>query len=165
MSCMMSSPELLSALAESVEYIGNGNYDAIGFEMPYKLAEALSDCRDYYGAYIGNEIYKRLYALNAAAYNSHWDESTAPAEAPDRPAGKRLLPGLADHTGGPGGHFVVTALHYDLARALDFFNYQCVEDATDEDPLARGMRALAGNVTRFIVQNSEEYNAGRWGEL
>lgn len=26
MSCIMSSPELLSALAESIEFIGNGSY-------------------------------------------------------------------------------------------------------------------------------------------
>ena len=162
MSCIMSSPELLSALAESIEFIGNGNYEAIGFELPRSLAMALSDCRDRYGSIDGNKVYKKLYAMNIAAYNGRWKEQIDVEEDPVRPKGKRLLPTYAEHT---GVHFVVDPLHYTLARTLDFYVYQCEEDATYTAALLQGMNELAVTVARFIVRNSEEYASGQWGAV
>lgn len=165
MSCMMSSPALLSALAETVEYIGNGNYDAIGFDLPDSLIKALRNCRNIYKEYDGDMIYDKLYALNVAAYNERWKYAKEPEEAPERPRGKRLVPIYAGHTGGSNGHFIVDPLHYDLARCLDFFAYQCREDATYNTDLYKGMNDLSIVVARFIVRNSDGYTKSRWGEV
>ena len=86
-------------------------------------------------------------------------------ERAERPRGKRLVPIYAGHTGGAAGHFIVDPLHYDLARCLDFFAYQCREDATYNTDLYKGMNDLSIVVARFIVRNSDGYTKSRWGEV
>lgn len=165
MSCMMSSPALLSALARTVEYIGNGRYDTTGMDLPRSLSFALADCVDVYGDLVGDKIYTKLYALNVAAYNGRYSDWNASEDAPDRPAGKRLLPVCVEYEGGFGGHFIVEPIHYDLARCLDFYIYQCSEDATYKSDLLQGMKELAHTVKNFIASNSAEYKKGEWGEV
>ena len=162
MSCMMSSPKLLSSLARTVEYIGNGRYDTTGMELPGSLSYALSDCRDMYGDYDGDKVYTKLYAMNAAAYNGRYSHHHTDEEAPDRPEGKRLVPLCVDYS---DGHFIVEPIHYDFARCLDFYVYQCEEDATMFSELLCGMRDLSRLVNSFIVKNSDSYSGGKWGEV
>lgn len=165
MSCIMSSPELLAALARTITYIGNGRYDTIGFDLPRTLELELANCRDVGGSLLEDHIYGRLYRLNAAAYNSRYKEHQADIVAPDKPDGKRLLPVCVSYSGEWDGHFVVKPAHYDLARTLDLYLYQCDEAPTNKDGLYLALNELAYTVHKFIVRNSEHYQSAKWGKV
>ena len=77
MSCMMMNPEPLAALANAIETGLNCGFSFYGFEIPDSLSREFSDCR-VSGTYFSKRIYRKLYGLNAKAYNSRYPDDISP---------------------------------------------------------------------------------------
>ena len=163
MSCMVMNPEPLAALANAVETRLNCDYSYWGFETPDSLYRELDDCKTSC-TYFAEAIYKKLYALNIRAYNGRYGGHEEPAgeEAPIIDGSKYIVhrsPEYREHG------FAVRAWHYHLAKLLDFWLYQTLEDATRNDPLRLAMVEFQRALYTFIVTNSTEYVAVQWGGL
>lgn len=165
MSCMMMGLEPLAALANAVECRLNSDYNYWGFEAPDSLYRELTDCTGAYtNYYFARGIFRRLYAVNAKAYNGRYagHEDPADEEAPDFEGGEYIVhhrPEYREHG------FAVRPWHYQLAKLLDFWLYQTNEDATYNDPLRLAMRDFRDRLYHFIIQNSDEYVKMPWGDL
>lgn len=163
MSCMVMKPEPLAALANAVETRLNCDYSYWGFGAPDSLYRELNDCK-ISRTYFAEAIYKKLYALNIRAYNGRYSGHEEPAgeEAPTIDGSKYIVhrrPEYREHG------FAVQAWHYHLAKLLDFWLYQTLEDATHNDPLRLAMVEFQRDLYTFIVTNSMEYVDVQWGEL
>ena len=163
MSCMIMGYEPLAALANAVETRLNVGYSYWGFEAPDSLYHELADCKRSC-TYFSEQIYKRLYALNVRAYNGRYANHEEPAdeEAPAIDVNRYTVhhgPEYREHG------FAVRPWHFQLAKLLDFWLYQTAEDATRSDPLRLAMQEFSDNLYSFIIHNSPEYVAVRWGEL
>ena len=163
MSCFIMNPEPLAALANAIEARLNCDYAYWGFDAPDALYRELDGCRSafYYSA---KEIYRRLYAVNVRAYNGRYAAHEEPEdeEAPDIDTSKYIIhhgPKYREHG------FAVQPWHYQLAKLLDCWLYQTLEDATRNDPLRLAVRDFQDILRSFIVGNSQEYTAAQWGEL
>lgn len=169
MSCMIMSPEPMAAIANAAETLLNSGFNYFGFDAPDELITACADFCDNPRAYrpffYAEDIYKRMYAVNVAAYNGRYvrmDDEAADEAAPviDGSRYKVHHPfEYGEH------HFAVRPWHYKLAMLLDFWVYQTNEDATRSDPLRLGMKAFRNALYQFIVMNSEEYWTNQWGRL
>ena len=148
MSCFIMNPEPLAAIANAVETRLNVGYDYWGFEAPDGLFRELEDCKSSC-TYYAEPISLSLYALNVRAYNGRYSSHEEPE----------------DQNLGAGARFAVRPWHFQLAKLLDCWLYQTAEDATRSDPLRLAMQEFRDNLYSFIVLNSPEYAAGRWGEL
>ena len=163
MSCMVMNPEPLAALANAVEARLNCDYGYWGFEAPDSLYRELKGCRSHF-LYHAEEIYRRLYAVNVRAYNGRYagHEEPEDEEAPDIDIGRYIVhrgPEYREHG------FAVQLWHYQLAKLLDFWLYQTLEDATHDDPLRLAMKDFRDILYSFIVANSPQYVEVRWGGL
>lgn len=163
MSCMVMKPAPLMALANAVETRLNCDYNYWGFDIPSNLYQELDDCKTSY-TYYAERIYRRLYTLNAQAYNGRHAgrEEIADEEAPVIDGSKYIVhhePAYREHG------FAVCPWHYHLAKLLDFWLYQTAEDMTHSDPLRLAMLEFRDSLYRFIVRNSPQYIAIRWGEF
>ena len=151
MSCMVMSPEPLAALANAVEARLNCLY------------RELNDCKTS-RTYFAEAIYKKLYALNIRAYNGRYSGHEKPVgeEAPIIDGSMYIIhrrPAYREHG------FAVRAWHYHLAKLLDFWLYQTLEDATHNDPLRLAMVEFQRALYTFIVTNSTEYADVQWEGL
>lgn len=83
MSCMIMNPEPLDAIANAAEMLLNCGYEYFGFDAPRSMHEVFQDCQTGY-SYDAYGIYKKLYAVNIAAYNGRYKghETPADCEAP-----------------------------------------------------------------------------------
>ena len=165
MSCMIMNPEPLAAIANAAETLLNCGYEYFGFAPSARMHDAFHDCRTG-GSYDAEGIYKKLWAVNAAAYNDRYTlmaDELADEAAPviDGSCYKvHRQPEYADH------HHAVRHWHYRLAKLLDFWLYQTAEDATRNDPVRAAMLDFRESLFEFIVQRSEEYDdAPAWGRL
>ena len=164
MSCMIMNSESLAAIANAAETLLNCGYEYFGFDATHKMRDAFRDCRTC-GFYAAEEIYKKLYAVNVAAYNGRYKDHETPAdnEAPtiDGSCYKvHQRPEYVEH------HHAVRPWHYHLAKLLDFWLYQTSEAATWKDPARAAMLDFQKALYEFIVQRSGEYdNAPAWGRL
>ena len=163
MSCFVMNPEPLAALANAVETRLNCDYNYWGFDAPASLYDAMADCKTSC-TYFAEDIYRRLYAVNVRSYNGRYSSHEEPAdeEAPTIDGSKYIVhhpPEYREHG------FAVRPWHFQLAKLLDCWLYQTAEDATYKDPLRLAMAEFRDNLYSFIVLNSPEYTAGRWGEL
>lgn len=164
MSCMIMNPEPLAAIANAAETLLNCGYEYFGFDAPRSMHDAFQDCRTCY-SYDAEGIYKKLYAVNVAAYNGRYKDHETPAddEAPTIDGSRYTVhqrPEYAEH------HHAVRPWHYRLAKLLDFWLYQTSEDATWNDPTRAAMVDFQKALFEFIVQRSAEYdNAPAWGRL
>lgn len=163
MSCMIMSKEPLAALANATEALLNCGYDYFGFDPPDSLLAAARDCRNM-GFFSADALYRRMYALNVAAYNGRYADHEQPMtdETPDVDLSKYRVhcpPEYAEH------HHAVRPWHYQLAKLLDFWIYQVTEDATRNDAFVLAMRECRDHLFQFIVQRSAEYDRYEWGRL
>ena len=163
MSCMVMKKEPLAALANAVEARLNCDYGFWGFEAPTSLYDAFRDCRGCY-SFSAEAIYKKLYAFNIKAYNGRYAGHEEPGDdiAPEVDLTRYKIhhgPEYREHG------FAVRPWHFHLAKLLDFYIYQTNEDATYRDQLWEAMHEFSSHLKSFIVQNSPDYTAGRWGEL
>ena len=115
--------------------------------------------------YFAENIYRKLYAVNAAAYNGRY--ARMDDEAADDVAPVIDVSGYRVHRPYEYGdhHYIVQPWHYKLAMLLDFWIYQTSEDATRSHPLYLGMKSFRDALYKFIIRNSDEYRANQWGRL
>lgn len=164
MSCMIMNPEPLAAVANATAILLNCGYEFFGFSASQQMHEAFRDCRRYW-RYDAKEIYKKLYAVNVAAYNGCYASHEEPADdtAPAIDVSCYTVhqrPEFAEH------HYAVRPWHYRLAKLLDFWLYQTNEYATYSNPIRLAMEDFKTALFAFIVRCSDEYgNAPEWGRL
>ena len=163
MSCFVMNPEPLAAIANAVETRLNCDYNYWGFSAPDSLYRELNDCKTS-RTYFAEAIYKKLYALNIRAYNGRYSGHEKPVgeEAPIIDGSMYIIhrrPAYREHG------FAVRAWHYHLAKLLDFWLYQTLEDATHNDPLRLAMVEFQRALYTFIVTNSTEYADVQWEGL
>lgn len=153
MSCFVMDDRAVSAIANTIDTLLFVGYNYFGFECPESLREALHGCT---GA---KKIYTALYKTNLQAYNGRYRESIEeiPEFTDDCEIKKR--PEYKDH------HYVVQPWHYQFAKLVDCYIYQLEEEATRNSPILAGMKDLREALFRFIVGNSDEYQAAPWGSL
>ena len=149
MSCMIQLPENTAAIADFVAGLLNmgSAYEYFGFEAPEGMGLCLHDCRKA-GRYEEALIYNALASLNLAAYLGRYPEEDDYSIADYKPS---RIHKRVDYT---GGEFVVDEWHYKILKMIQFFNYQCFEDATHEHPLFKAMQELENVLYRFIVNNT-----------
>lgn len=164
MSCFVMNKEPLAALANAVETRLNCDYNYWGFEAPSSLYRELADCKTSC-TYFAEPIYRKLYSVNVRAYNGRYAGRPAEPgdeEAPDVDVSRYIVhhrPEYREHG------FAALPWHYHLAKLLDCWLYQTLEDATKNDPLRLAMAEFRDGLYHFIIQNSPEYTAVQWGEL
>lgn len=164
MSCLMMTNQAHATLANTLEFILNGGFNRFGFEAPESLFKALDDCKDSAGFYNEEKIFRRLYDLNARAYNGRYKGAAhiAPADfATDFPS----VPPLVQARQYENFHEKLLPWHYKLAKLVDCLIYQAEEDATRNDPLFLALIDFKRMYCSFLVTNSDEYNAAPWGSI
>lgn len=163
MSCFVMNPEPLAAIANAVEARLNCDYNYWGFEAPASLYDALRDCKTSC-TYFAEAIYRKLYAVNVRAYNGRYESHEEPVdeEAPTIDGNKYIVhrpPEYQEHS------FAVRPWHFQLAKLLDCWLYQTLEDATYGNPLRLAMAEFRDGLYGFIVSHSPCYVENRWGEF
>lgn len=163
MSCIVMKYESLAALANAVEARLNCDYNFWGFDAPDSLYRAFEDCRTV-RLYSAEDIYNRLYMLNAKAYNERYKnhEEAAVEKAPIIDGSRYIIhhrPEYREHG------FAVRPWHYYLAALLDCWLYQTLEGVVKNDPRRLAMRDFRDSLYGFIIRNSPPYTAVRFGEL
>ena len=160
MSCMIQKPENTAAIADYIAKLCNMSTDYNGMICP---PESLVNCLNFdYGVtkpgYFDEElIYNALAGLNAAAYNGRYEKGGNSFEIiPYKPHP------IACRVGYDNGHSIVAPWHYKMLKMIQFFNYQCAEDATYKSDLHKAMKELESTLAMFIVMNSEDYHSLRW---
>lgn len=165
MSCMMMQPEAAAALADFLEAVLSMGFNYFGFEAPQSLVDASRDCNDsnFYPYFNAGKIYRKLCALNAAAYNGRYgkpDDADPQAPEVDIPSFSFYKPSQYSSQ-----HFVVQSWHYKALKLLDFWIYQTCETATEKDPFRQGLKDLRDTLTGFIARNCDDYQTFPWGSL
>jgi len=155
--------EAMAAIANAVEARIVYGYNYWGFEAPDSLYDALRDCMDPSTCF-PEEIYRKLYAVNVRAYNGRYESHEEPAdeEAPAINVKKYAIHRPAEYR---EHSFAIFPWHYQLAKLIDCWLYQTLEDATRADPLRLAMEEFRDGIYHFIVQHSPEYMDARWGDL
>lgn len=156
MSCMIQKPENTAAIAEYIAHLLNMGFDFCGMSAPESLFNELDTCK-HVGYYEESEIYKKLRDLNRAAYVGRYPQEII--DTSDVNYKENTIDRRAEWT---GEHWNIENWHYQMLKMIQFFNYQCEEDATINDPLHKAMEQLEKALMQFIVMNSEEYNAQPW---
>lgn len=164
MSCMIMNPESLAAIANATKMLLNCGYKYFGFEAPSSMHDAFQDCRKGY-SYDAACIYKKLYAVNLAAYNGRYkeNETNSDDEATNIDVSLYKIHKWPEYD---DNHHAVRQWHYHLAKLVDFWLYQTCEEATWNDKTRAAMVDFQRVLFEFIVQRSIEYeNAPAWGLL
>ena len=153
MSCFVMQDRALAAIAESICSVGSAGYNTFGMELPRSLREALDDCHPC-GDLLPSLVYKALYKLNLAAYSGRYRED-AEEVAPDMPKDCAIAFPCRDPQ----------PWHYQLAKLLDCFVYQCEEDVTRTAPLLLGVREFSADLSAWLVHSRQEYISAPWGRI
>lgn len=148
-----------AAIADTLWRILNSGFNRFGFDAPDSLHNALKDCRDRYGYYSCEQIYNRIYQLNARATGARYGVDASPV--PDMPA----FPSLVEPRQCINYHEKLLPWHYTFCKLLDCLIYQCSEDATRNDPLLLALIDFSRVYKSFLVVNTEEYSAAPWGSF
>ena len=152
-------PKLEQKLAERVEL--QEHMKAVN--AYYRKHKTLEGCKTSC-LYFAAAIYRRLYAVNIRAYNGRYTNHEEPADetAPVIDVGEYIVHHPPEHR---EHGFAVRPWHYQLAKLLDFWLYQTLEDATRNAPLRLAMAEFRDALYGFIIQNSPRYIEIPWGEL
>lgn len=169
MSCFIMREDSIAALSEFTADLLNFGFTRYGFSAPEELAKALSDCRDFYHFFDSQKIYKRLYALNVAAYNGRYGryERAANGESSDLDSEQAPEIKTSDYCIHDinGGH-KLAPWHFRIVKLLACYNYQIAEDVTAKHPLTTALKGLEHQLNSFIVIKSPEWEAApSWGKL
>lgn len=160
MSCMMLQRETHAALADFITALLNMGRGYFGMDAPLKLRDALKDCADSDWFFEESKVYKRLFELNRGAYETRYKgnpmalsmiHSGMPVYYPNKEFDR------VGYEGGRGGHWVVSAWHYQMFSRLERFLYQCNEETTSETPLYKALNELRYDFALFIVRNNSKY--------
>lgn len=156
MSCMIQKPENTAAIAGFIGELLNMGYEVHGMTAPRELYEVLEKlgCSDTCNFFSDSKIYEQLATLNATAYNGRYNSTTKTFSYFENK--------ITEFPSYVNGHFSVMDWHFKMLKMVQFFNYQCTEDATVSHPLYKAMKKLENSLFRFIVENSENYRAVSW---
>jgi hypothetical protein len=155
---MIQDSKNTAAIAAYVADLLNMGYDRNGMCAPETLATALKylDCSTR-GFFDDDKIYYALASLNYAAYSGRYGQNVC-HEIPAYEAND-----ISEYIGYSAGHFVISEWHFRIYKMIQFYNYQCDEDATRKTDLLAGMKALEMELAQFIIANSDLYRELPWG--
>lgn len=158
MSCLLTSPETISKISNFAEKLLNMGYDFFGFSANIDLYYELIDCQTS-GHFDACKIYNRLCEMNQQAYQSRYSDTEIIKYPPyDLSASitKRMVINDQYHTAS------VQQWHFEMLKHLDFYIYQCNEDATSDSPLFKSIKGLRAELADFILMHSIEYLKEKW---
>ncbi len=168
MSSMIQKTENTAAIADYIARLLNMGFDTNGMSAPETLGRELDrlGCNNR-GYFEESKIFEALVNLNYTAYLGRYPEQ----DAEPVPEYKRNdISARAEYTHGEPdangyyneAHFVISEWHYKIYKIIQFFNYQCSEDATENNALYKAMNDLETALAKFIVANTAIYAAQRW---
>lgn len=162
MSCMITSPEIILTIAETIARISSNGREDYGVDIPRGLAEELRKLNCYdniIGApyVVEKRLAEELYRLNIASYNGRYKEHQQPNELPDFDETK---PAFKVPRCEYDGRYIYTEDHFKFAGALAFLIYQCDEDANRENALLVALAELATAWNSAIVRADPRYCYG-----
>ena len=160
MSCMIISARVHAVVAETLAAVLNMGFNAFGFDAPDELHAALEKCRDDWGYYQSESIFKELYNLNNRAYCGRYRMEDLPP-VPDMPE----VPKLYKPRQGENHHDLILPWHYQLAKLLDCEIYQANESATNKTPLYLALVKFVQVYRGFLVTNNDEYSRAPWADI
>lgn len=147
MSCIIMNANRLATLSATISHLLRVGFPVFGFDAPESMRNSLPASDD--------EIYHKLYNLNARAYGYCYRDHCP--EAPEVKAHSIAgRPPIADN------RYCVAPWHYQFAKMLDFYIYQVTEWATAQDPIVIALQELSDRVCRYIVTHSAEYDKLPW---
>lgn len=160
MSCMMTGLNESATLAAYIRDIlecseRTGTVEGVKrIRPPDSLRKALRDkCLNADGWQRG-EIFLALYRLNERAYNGRY-------ELTDECSPDPLCPPVNVDTSEEKRREWMPRLHH----LLTFFIYQCMEEATDRDPLYLALDQLRDNIAHTIVNQIADDLGCKWGQF
>lgn len=159
MSCMMTDFNELATLATYIRDIlecseMTGTIEGVKrITPPESLRKALCE-RCLKNGWQRGEIFLALYRLNERAYNGRYE--LADEYSPDP-----LCPCVSVDTSEERRREWMPRLHH----LLTFYTYQCMEDATHEDPLYLALDHLRDNIAHTIVNQIAHDLGCKWGQF
>lgn len=159
MSCFIMEPRAIAALADGIATLLNSDYTFAGIDMPEKMYDALSDCRDKYGYFREKQIFAALFDLNAAAYAGRYREEKEPI--PDYPDD---VPHLIKPAG-YNGHYLPGETYWKYYKLLDCLIYQTTEDTTRNTHLYAAILSFNRTLSAYLVRNCDAYEKAEWGRV
>lgn len=156
MSCLMTRPESIATLAETISRVSHSGYELYGISTGAKLWTALRDlgCSNDFGYLDAKPVAEALHRVNVAAYNGRYEEHQQPDTVPDY---NNIKPAFDVPRCRYDGRWIYDDPHYRFAGLLDFFNYQCEEDATRNNLLCVGLREFADRWKHQIIASDPRY--------
>lgn len=171
MSCMIQKPENTAMIASYIARLLNMGHEVNGMSCPEKLGRTLYDlgCSDKYHFFNTEKIYNKLIEMNHTAWlgryskiyiTEYYEYITEYYEYKDRQDDISKHIEYKCENNKP--QFIIKEWHYKMLKMIQFYNYQCNEDATCKSDLYKGMKELEKRLCYFIVENSTEYINQEW---
>ena len=157
MSCLIQKPENTAAIADFIAELANVGYNGNGIVLPSVLHRELVNLGCYKDGWFEPKlIYMALTALNYNAYEGRYPDNGKVYPVPYKENNIRKMV-VWDN-----GRYKIEKWHYRMLKMIQFFNYQCEEEATYNTDLHKGMQDLENTLALFIIQNSAIYKGLRW---
>lgn len=155
----LMSPDALFLMANTLTDCMNSNYDACGFDFGKsehrRVHSALSDCCE--GEHmVRQKVALRLAMVNMDAYANTHTDILDPNFYSKNVSTKTLYRRNDAHE--------VKPWHYHFCKLLDFWIYQTEDCHQEFRRLRYGIIGMRDELCDFIVANSPEYRAHRWGD-
>ena len=162
MSCMMTSPEVILTIAETIARTSAHGYEVYGVGIPESMYNELRKhhchSRGLGAPYVDvKPLAELLYRLNLAAYNGRYPEHQSPDALPDFDA---IKPAFTVPRCEYNQRCIYTEEHYRFVGALDFLVYQCYEDANRGNPILHALEELSNYWKSAIVAADARYRYG-----
>lgn len=151
MSCFMLKEEVIAGIADYIKTLNDFGYDYFGYSIPESLNQALDLG---YRSTPEKEIFKKLYAFNAKAFNNRYQSDFNP-DTIDMPKKYKTL----YH---PKEEFP-QQWEYQLLKTIACYNYQVCEETTCNTDLYKALKDLETTITNNIVWRMPEMNNATWG--
>lgn len=157
MSCMMCSPRHIAAVSDGLARLLNGSLGCVQLAPAPELFEALDDCHDSCFSFDARRIFDRLQTLNAAAYDSRYEEAPSPVYSMPE-----TFPRFLHRMPFEKGRYILGPDFFGFVKALDSLIYQCEEDANRAEPLLDALQNTSAALYAFAVRQSADYAAADW---
>ena len=161
MSCFIMDEKSVSILANFVGDLMNCGYTMFGMGAPASLWESLKDCEGKYYYFETQKIFNRLMDLNVRAFKGRYEDWHN--EDIKNAYGYDVNAVDYEHGKYEEGHWLVEKWHYRMAKRLEYFIYQCSEDATWNDNLFKSLKELQTELFAWMVRNHAFYQEAEWG--
>ena len=144
MSCLMLKKEVIASIADYIKTLNDFGYDYFGYSIPESLNEALDLG---YRSKPLKDIFIQLYAFNAKAFNSRYDDNFDPTTVE--------LPIDYPHIYHPKSE-TPQLWEYQLLKTIAMYNYQVCEESTCKTALYKALKELEAKITSNIVWRMPE---------